>query len=74
MHGTSVCRQLTSSSMQNLKEGMTTVIEKLMAENVELTQRFNEAVRPLLHAAVAAVCARACPLTSAQTACPHASG
>ena len=30
--------------LQNLKDGMTTVIEKLMAENVELTQRFNEAV------------------------------
>ena len=57
--------------MQNLKEGMTTVIEKLMAENVELTQRFNEAVRALLHAAVAAaVSACACPPHSARTIFP----
>ena len=47
------CRTVMCLCMQNLKEGMGTVIEKLMSENVELTERFNEAVRgrPQCHAA-----------------------
>lgn len=39
------CRLVMCACTQNLKEGMGTVIEKLMSENVELTERFNEAVR-----------------------------